>query len=213
MIESMRDSRRTPVVSAVAGAVLLAGTVGFAVLLPKLDDGAEAATAADRAPVELPDRIGDDLVAVDTGTLPQQLAASFGDIDTLKKQEAAITDGLDDVFGVPGTFRVYASQDGAALAQVTVLDKAPGLFTPDALPIDPSVIGATRAAAELVRADGAVCSVSWPAAVPEGQQVDPDVKPQGVRCQLGEGERTYELTTQGLGVDQTVTLLKDVATA
>lgn len=232
MIEPMRDNPRTTVVSAVAGVVLLGGVFAFTVLVPKLGDddevtyqgssqavpepmGATAtaspAPGSTSGPVDLPDKIGQKLVAVDLGSLPAALATQFGDLAALKKQEAAITDGLTDVFGVGGAFRVYAATDGSAIAQVTVLDKAPGLFAPDALPVDPEVIGVTRAPSELLKVDDAVCSVSWPAEVPKGQEVDPAVKPQGVRCQRGAGDRTFELTSQGLSVEETVSLLTAVS--
>ncbi|MFB9313183.1 hypothetical protein [Nocardioides plantarum] len=221
----MRDNPRTTVISAVAGVVLLAGVFAFTVLVPKLgDDDAEATyvgsaepasgpVATADGPVTLPDKIGDQLVAVDLGTLPADLAQRFGDLGALKKQEAAITDGLDDVFDAQGAFRVYAAADGSAIAQVTALDKAPGLFAPDALPVAPSAIGVTRAASELVKVDDAVCSVSWPAEVPKGTAVDPKVQPQGVRCQMGVGERTYELTSQGLTVKESVANLEALASA
>ena len=217
----MRDNPRTTVISAVSGVVLLAGVFAFTVLVPKIGDDAEQAAGADESsstqtaagPVELPDKIGAKLVAVDVGTLPPDLAQRFGDLDALKKQEAAIADGLDDVFAAPGAFRVYAASDGSAVAQVTALDRAPGLFAPDALPVDPSAIGVTRAPSELVKVDDAVCSVSWPAEVPEGTAVDPKVEPQGVRCQMGAGDRTYELSSQGLTVEETVSSLEAVASA
>jgi hypothetical protein len=215
----MRENSRTTVVSAVLGVVLLAVVFAFAVLVPKLSDddgggpehsdagvaeptGGSTGTAG--GPVELPDKLGKTLVAVDLGTLPADLAQRIGDLGDLKKQQAAIVKGLDSTFGAPGAYRIYAAPDGSALAQVIVLDKAPGLFAPDALPVDPGTLGVTRAAAELVKVRDAVCSVSWPAEVPKGTAVDPQVKPQGVRCQLGAGDRTYEITSQGLTVDETV---------
>ena len=79
--------------------------------------------------------------------------------------------------------------------------------------VDPSAIGVTRAPSELVKVDDAVCSVSWPAEVPEGTAVDPKVEPQGVRCQMGAGDRTYELSSQGLTVEETVSSLEAVASA
>lgn len=219
----MRDNPRTTLVSALLGVVLLGGVFVFTVLVPELGDDAEPAAAErgasasapdDLAPVALPDELSGGLTAVDLGTLPAELAAQFGDLESLKDQETSITEGLARVFGVPGAFRVYAAADASAVAQVTVLDKAPGLFAPDALPIDPALVDVARPPSELVSVDGATCSVNWGEAVPAGQPVDPATQPQAVRCQLGgqDDQRTYELTAQGLSVDDTVAVLKDLAT-
>jgi hypothetical protein len=217
MIQPMRDNPRTTVVSVLLGVVLLGGVFAFTVLVPKIGDqdaaSAESSATADPLPpVVLPDELAGGLEAVDLGTLPAELAQKFGDVDALKKQEDSIAEGLDRVFGVPGSFRVYAAADGSAVAQVTVLDKAPGLFTPDALPIDPKVINVARAPSDLVDVDGATCSINWGEAVPAGTAIDPAAMPQGVRCQLGQDDRrTYELTSQGLSVDDSVAILKKLA--
>lgn len=211
----MRDDPRTTALSAAAGVVLLGGLFAFTVLVPEIGDEPEHSyetssepldgpMESQSGPIELPDQLDGDLVAVDLGTLPADLAQRFGEVEAVREQEAAVVTGLSDVFQVPAAFRVYAATDGSALAQITVLDRAPGLFAPDALPVDPAAIGLTRAASELVRVGDAVCSVSWAEQVPAGQPIDPAVEPQGVRCQLGVGERTFEITAQGLTVDETV---------
>lgn len=220
MIEPMRDNPRTTVVSALLGVVLLGGVFVFTVLVPELGDDPASSPSSDEpsagaGPVDLPDALPGDLEAIDLGTLPTQLAQSFPPADDLREQEASIADGFQDVFGVPGAFRLYAATDGTALAQVTVLDRAPGLFAPDTPPIDPAVLGLARASSELVKVDDAVCSISYGdgSEVPAGQPVDPAQAPQAVRCQLGAGERTYEATTQGLTADETVELLHGLADA
>ena len=216
----MRDNPRTPVLSAIAGLVLLGGMVAFTVVVPRLgDESGSATTPASGAsagdPIDLPDELPGGLTAIDLGTLPDDLASNFPAADDLRKQEASIADGLQEVFDAPGAFRLYATSDASALAQVTVLDKAPGLFAPDTPPIDPAVLGVTRASSELVAVDGAVCSISYGEGsdVPAGQQVDPAQQPQTVRCQLGAGERTYEGTTRGLTAAATVDLLQGLADA
>lgn len=217
----MRDNPRTTVVSAVLGVVLLGGLFVFTVVVPELTEDAESsesgssenAGTTDGSAIELPDRLSGGFVAADLGTLPPDLAEQLGDIEALIDQEDSIAEGLGDVFGAPGDFRVYAVEDGSALAQVTVLDRAPGLFTPDALPIDPAVLGVARPASELVEVDGAVCAITWGQEVPEGQPVDETQPPQAVRCQLGDEDRTYELTSQGLLVDEAVAVLRDLAEA
>lgn len=215
MIETMRDNPRIFYASALAGAVMLGGVVAFSVVLPEGGEDAAAGTSAEggssASPIELPDELEGGLVAVDLGTLPEELSQTLGDTSDLTRQEEAISQGLQDTFGVPGAFRVYAAEDASAIAQVTALDKAPGLFTPDALPIDPGVLGVARAQSELVRIDGAVCSLDWGAEVPEGQPIDPAAAPRAIRCQLGDGDRTYELTAQGLTPDAGVAVLQDLA--
>ncbi|MCW2817003.1 MAG: hypothetical protein JWN84_4458 [Nocardioides sp.] len=166
----------------------------------------------DNGALELPDELTGGLVAVDLGTLPAELTEGFGDVARLAEQEASIAEGLEETFGVPGAFRVYAAEDGSALAQVTALDRAPGLFTPDALPIDPGVLGVERAQAELVKVDDAVCSLDWGAEVAAGQPV-PETPPRAIRCQLGDGDRTYELTAQGLSPDDGAAVLQGLADA
>ncbi len=212
----MRDNPRTPLLSALAGAVLLGGLVTFVLVLP---DGEPEATSSETSlpgegngSLELPDELEGGLVAVDLGTLPAELTEGFGDVARLAEQEESIGDGLEETFGVPGAFRVYAAEDGSALAQVTALDRAPGLFTPDALPIDPGVLGVERAQAELVKVDDAVCSLDWGAEVAAGQPVPAD-PPRAIRCQLGDGERTYELTAQGLTPDEGAAVLQGLADA
>ncbi len=212
----MRDNPRTPLLSALAGAVLLGGLVTFVLVLP---DGEPEATSFETSlPGEgngslvLPDELEGGLVAVDLGTLPAELTEGFGDVARLAEQEESIGDGLEETVGVPGAFRVYAAEDGSALAQVTALDRAPGLFTPDALPIDPGVLGVERAQAELVKVDDAVCSLDWGAEVAAGQPVPAD-PPRAIRCQLGDGERTYELTAQGLTPDEGAAVLQGLADA
>ncbi|WP_148613648.1 hypothetical protein [Nocardioides rubriscoriae] len=223
----MRDNPRTTVVSALLGVVLLGGVVVFTVLVPKLGDDPQSSSgsssesstggagATPAGPIDLPDELPGMLVAADLGTLPPQLAQSFPAAADLMKQEDSIAEGLQKVFGVPGAFRLYAATDASAVAQLTVLDRAPGLFTPDTPPIDPAVIGLARASSELVKVDDAVCSVNYGdnSQVPAGQPIDPAQQPQAVRCQLGAGERTYEATTQGLTVDATVELLHGLADA
>ncbi|MDO9457356.1 hypothetical protein [Nocardioides sp.] len=215
----MRDNPKATVINVVLGVVLLGGLFVFTVVVPDLGDDpepaagtpSESASAPAQGPIDLPDKLSSGLVAVDLGNLPDQLAQQFGDLEALKKQEGSIADGLEQVFGVPGAFRVYAAEDGSAIAQMTALDKAPGLFTPDALPIDPEVLGVARAASELVEVEGATCSLNWGEEVPAGQAIDPAQDPQAIRCQLGAGERTYELTAQGLPLVDAVGVLKDLA--
>lgn len=212
----MRDNPRTTVVSAVLGVVLLGGVFGFAVVLPELIDEPQAEPTSgesDLAPVELPDELPPGFVAIDLGTLPETVTGADFDVQDVVTQQDSISEGLEETFGVPGKIRYYAAEDGMSGASVTVLDKAPGLFLVNSVPVDPAVVGLARLPSELVKVDDAVCELSWGenGAVPEGQPVDTTQVPAAVRCQIGEGERTYEVTGQGITLDATVAIAQDLA--
>ncbi len=218
MIEAMSVSSRSPVAAAVLGLVLLSGLVAFATL-PK--DDAEPAEPAGSATeetavepsenLELPDRLGDDLVAIDTGDLPGAIKAKLGDLDAMADQEASVDERLRSVYDSPADFRYYMPEDGSALLAVTALDRAPGLFLPDLPPVEPGLVGLARTSSELVEVDDAVCAVGWGQSVPQGQAADPDAVPQTLRCQRGAGERTYEVSSQGYTVDQAAAVLAALA--
>lgn len=217
MIEAMSESSRTTLVGVLVGLVLLGAVVAFAVVLPEQADGTEAEEAGSPAPatgsVDLPDELPGGLVAVDTGTLPEAVAAQF-EIDTLREQEASVEEGLAEVFGVPAAFRIYldpAAPPGTPLIQLTALAKPPGLYTPDTLPVDPALLNLERASIELVRVGDGVCSITWGQDVPEGQPIDPDQTPQALSCQLGADGRTYEIRAQGITPEDAVDLLGEVA--
>lgn len=210
----MRESTRTTLVATVVGLLLLGAVVAFAVALPEGDAESaseETGAPAAPAPLELPDELSDGLVAVDTGDLPAELAAQFGDLDELRAREESVGEGLESLYGVPGEFRLYAAVDGSTLVSVTVLDREPGLFVPETPPIDPGLLGVERASVELVPVGDAVCSVAWGEDVPEGQPVDPTQPPQNTRCQLGVDGRTFEITAPGLPPEEVVALLDEVA--
>lgn len=204
-------------ISAVAGVALLGGLVAFAVLLPEREEDAAPAEptgvtsegSGSTGSIELPDELSGGLQAIDLGTLPSELAQQFGDPEQLVAQQDSISAGLEEIYDAAGAFRIYASVEGPSLVQVTVLDKAPGLFV-EALPVDAEVLGVARPSSELVRVDDAVCSIAWGEDVPTGQPVDPDAAPQAVRCQLDAGGRTIEISTQGLSVEATTGLLDEL---
>ncbi|MEO9324394.1 hypothetical protein ABFT23_12945 [Nocardioides sp. C4-1] len=213
----MRDNPRLPLVSAALGLVLLGGVVGFAVVLPDLVDEPQATSAesgaSDLGPIELPDELPGGFVAVDLGTLPEEVTGAGFDVQDVVTQQDSIDEGLEKTFGVPGKIRYYAAEDGSSGASITALDKAPGLFLVNAVPVDPAVVGLERLPSELVNVDGAVCEVAWGQPVAEGQPVDPTQTPGAVRCQIGEGERTYEVTGQGITLDATVAIAKSLVSS
>ena len=223
MIEPMPDTPRSPVsstlVSALVGVLLLGAVFVFTVVVPKIGDDeaaasgettAEAEQAPALEPVALPDALPPNLVAVDSGALPAAVGAQFGDVSGLREQEDSIGAGLESLFGDTGAFRLYAADDGSALVSITVLDRAPGLYVPEAPPVDPATLGLERSAVEMVEADGAVCSLNWGEEVPAGQPIDPAALPGAIRCQRGEGERTFEISAQGITLDATIAVLDAV---
>lgn len=208
----MRDSGRPTLIGAVLGVLLLGAVVAFAVLVPELSDDAEpmgAETTTEPAalePVELPDTLPLGLLAVDSGELGPDVP-----IEGLAEQEASAVEQLESLFGDAAAFRVYATPARDVIAQLVVLDRAPGLFTPETIPLDPALSGNERDAVEMVNVDGTVCSVNYGAPVAAGQPIDPTAVPVSVRCQLGAGERTYDISAQGVTVDQTLEVLQAAA--
>ncbi|WP_137292333.1 hypothetical protein [Nocardioides dongxiaopingii] len=208
----MSASSRSTLLAAVVGLLLLGGLVVFATSLP---DGDAASSDQDAAagPIDLPDELPGGLLALDGDDLPEELTAQLTDLDQLQGQEDSAGARLTEVFGVPSAFRIYAAVDQSSVAQVTAVDKAPGVFLPDFPPIDPELIELTRPAVELVDAGDALCVVTWGQAVPAGQEVDETAPPQSLRCQQGAGERTYEIFGQGMTVDAAVEALDALVSA
>jgi len=206
--------RRGALAGLVAGVLLLVVVVAFAVVLPRIDAAPEssddAAADAPSGSVELPDALPDGLVAQDSGRLPTPPGADAAQFqEQLRDFQANAVDGFTDLFGVGAAFRVYASEDGAKQALVTVLDTPPGLFAPDGPPVDPELAGVARPATQLVSAGGAVCALNWGQPVPEGQPV-PDGDPLLTRCQLGSGGRTFEMAGSGMAVEEIVSTLRTI---
>ncbi|WP_134765485.1 hypothetical protein [Nocardioides sp. 1609] len=207
----MSASSRSTLAAAVVGLLLLGGLVAFATSLPE-GDAAPSEPEAAAGPIDLPDELPGGLLALDGDDLPEELSAQLTDLDQLRGQEDSAGARLTEVYGVPAAFRIYAAVDQSAVAQVTAVDKAPGVFLPDFPPIDPELIDLARPAVELVDAGDALCVVTWGEAVPAGQQVDDAAAPQSLRCQQGVGERTYEIFGQGMSVDAAVEALAALVT-
>lgn len=211
---------RPGLVGAGLGVVLLALMVVFAVVLPEVDDAAaagEGGTSAGAAPaagsVELPPRLGEDLIAVDSGRLPDQLSRLIGDVDRLTAVQDSARAGFEELFEAAAAFRIYGNQDASTVVAVTALAKPAGLFAPQGAPVDAEVQGVARPAIELVEVDGGVCSLNWGRPVPRGQQVDESQPPQTVYCQLGSQGRTFTLTGSGMTAQRAMSLLQEVARA
>lgn len=185
------------------GAVVLGLLVVLAVALPK----AQGATGA----VDLPRTLPGGWLATDAleaDDFPEGLQA---DPDTVIASQVAsrafAEESYDGVYEDPTAYRVYTSEDFQALAVVTVFGAGGGSFGATETIVDPESNGLDRGTVELVRHDDAVCVVTYQAA-PAGQDAG---DPSGVACQQPAGERTVQLTTQGVALDEVYELLADVA--
>ena len=106
--------------------------------------------------------------------------------------------------------RGYARADGSAQATITVLDRAPGLFDPHGPPLDPKMYDLERMVYELKRVGDAVCDLFWQQSVPEGGKIDGSLAPASMQCQLGDGDRTFELFASGLTLEEGVDVLESL---
>ena len=199
------SDRKAQVAGVVTGVVLLGAVAAFGIALPKAtgEDDAEATR------IELPETLPHGLVAEDVpddegGAEGQEYADRVAEI-----QESAV-DGLEDIFDAPAAIRGYASDDGAVQATVTVLDRPPGLFDPHGPPIDPELLQLERSIYELRRVGDAVCDLYWQQVVPEGQPIDDKAGPAAVQCQLGDGDRTFEIFGSGLSAEEAVEILESL---
>ncbi len=199
------SDRSAQIAGVVTGVVLLGAVAAFGIALPK----ATGEDEPDAAEIVLPDKLPHGLVAEDVpdeagGPEAQDYADRVAEI-----QKSAI-DGLEEIYDDAAAIRGYASDDGSAQATVTVLDRAPGLFDPHGPPIDPELLQLERSIYELRRVGDAVCDLYWQQVVPEGQPVDDSADPAAIQCQLGDGDRTFEIFGSGLSIDEAVEILESL---
>jgi hypothetical protein len=193
------SDRSAQVAGVLTGVVLLGAVAAFGIALPKVTDD-EAGEAEE---IVLPDELPHGLVAQDQvgGEMADRYAAA----------QKSGTEGLEEIYGDPAAIRAYAGEGGAVQVTITVLGRAPGLFDPHGPPIDPALLEVERSVYELRRVGEAVCDLYWQQSVPEGQPVDESVDPAAVQCQLGDGDRTFELFGSGLSAEEAVEVLEAVA--
>ncbi|MGA8255964.1 MAG: hypothetical protein WB767_05245 [Nocardioides sp.] len=211
-MSNQTSSARPAVLGALSGALLLAVVVGFAVGVPELKDGETGEASGSLEAVELPDVLPGGLIANDSGRLPTDLVPADITEQIVQVQESAAAQ-LGDLYDAPAALRGYSSLDGTTGGYLIVLDQAPGLFAPEGPPIDAEVNGFARAPYELIAVDGAICDISWGSPVELGQPVDEEQVPGSVRCQLGDGGRTWEINVSGLTADAAVEILHSLADA
>jgi hypothetical protein len=189
--------------SAALAGVLVAGLVGFSVL-----PGSGEPADTDQAPVVLPDEMAG-LTALDSGDLPQAVVEQLSDPESLAAAQTEAAERVGEVFDAPAAFRIYSDDRAQRLAIVTVLDKAPGLFVPDGPPVAADVAAPSYTVLAVGRA---VCAVYYDA----GLDAQPTSEPEQTavsrsHCQLGAGDRTYDMDAQGLGPDAVVDALTGLA--
>lgn len=192
------SERQAPLIGVLLGLVLLGAVAAFAIALPK----ATGDEATDVVEVTLPDTLPHGLVAEDQ--------TEGVDVERYAAIQESAAEGLEALYDAPAAVRAYTGEDGAQ-ATVTVLDRAPGLFAPHGPPIDPELLGVERSFYELREVGDAVCNLIWQQPVQEGAPVDEAADPNGVMCQLGKGDRTFEFVGSGLSAEAAVEVLESLA--
>lgn len=202
---------RSTVVGAALGAVLLGLLVAFSVALP--ESAESSASAPDDAAITLPESLPGEWTAVDV-LVPD--SGTPEDAEKFAEQQQAAVTYVNDVLGevypdYPTAFRAYANDDLSSFVTLTVFAAPGGAFAPNGF-TSAERAGLAKAPLELLRVDGAVCQVNW-RAVADTEEFPADERPLGTSCQLDEGGRTFQLSTQGMSVEETAALLHQAAAA
>ncbi|QYJ03797.1 hypothetical protein KUV85_15935 [Nocardioides panacisoli] len=195
----------SPVLALVAGLVLLAGMVGFAVGLPAVaDDEAGGSVPAD----PFPDRVlGGDLVVYDgLEQLPEGAQVTPEQItEQLDEQNEYAADKLGEVFETDVAVTTYLATDLSAQAEASISAGEPGTFRLG-LPVDPDEPHGGPWY-DVVRQGETACYVAWSS---DDQAAAADAVPSAVHCQRGDDGATYEIRAAGLSVDDTVGVLDEI---
>ena len=185
------------------GVIALALLVALGVFLPKIDDGGDASSGSSESSVVLPDELPGGLVAIDSADLPEALSSQIAPREQVLAGQKASSEQVSSLFGTGAQLRVYATPDAQSLATVIVVDETPGPFLPDG---PPAVEGAAAAAYDLVPVGDGVCAQYFTSPTDaQGQPVEGGQPVLGrSHCQVGSGDSTIDVTTQGLD-EQAVT--------
>jgi hypothetical protein len=191
----MRQHRAT-IAAITAGVLVLASIAAFAIALPQLvGEGSAAAPVAESLPDELLDG---KLVSADqidpnlTGTIDARI--DYGQ------------DKLSEVYDADVAVQIYASQDLASQAEVTVIDVPAGALKPG-LPQDPDTVSGQGAWYDLQQYGEVTCFVVWP---PEAELEMRRGLPVAVQCQRGTDDRTYDIDSAGLSPEEAAAALDEV---
>ncbi len=192
------------IVGLTLGAIVLGLLVVLAVVLPKAQ--------GDTGSADLPETLPGGWTAADALDPDDVPEAAGADAEELVErqvdQRKYVEDTYAEVYDEAPAFRVYTDEELRQVALVTVFETGPGSFAPPQGLVDPEVAGLERAPVELVREGDALCAVSYQA-VAAGEDSG---EPQTITCQQPSGSRTVQLTTQGVSVDDTFTLLDEIST-
>ena len=178
----------------VLGVVLLGVIVLLTVGLPRWTGGGES---------DLPAELPGGWTATDALD-PDDLPESAGEQDAEYVEES-----YAEVYDEPPVFRTYTDDSFQRFALVTVFEGGRGCFAPPQGVVDPEAVGLERAPIELVHRGDSLCAVDYQA-VATGEGTEETEQPQSITCQRTSGERTVQLATQGVTVDDTFALLEDI---
>ncbi|MDX6374250.1 MAG: hypothetical protein QOD98_3238 [Nocardioidaceae bacterium] len=176
----------------------------FAVLLPKVTEPDAAG---------LPDSLPGGWVAVDLATPPGGTTGSAGSTSTDSQQKATeyVRQIYDGVYDEPVAFRAYTDKTFSSFVVVTVFTSDGGAFGPANGLADPKALQLKRASTELVRRGDVVCVANYQPVGADENDTGQSAFPLGVSCQLPADGRTIQLASNGLGIDDTVDLVLEVA--
>ena len=188
----------------VLGVVMLGLIVLLTVGLPRWTGGGEA-----ELPAELPGGwTATD--ALDPDDLPESAGEQAAEyVDRQVQQREYVEETYAEVYDEPPAFRTYTDESFQRFALVTVFEGGGGSFAPPQGVVDPEVVGLERAPIELVHRGDSLCAVDYQA-VATGEGTEETEQPQSITCQRTSGERTVQLATQGVTVDDTFALLEDI---
>jgi hypothetical protein len=200
---------RSTVIGAVSGVLLLVGVFGFAVGLPEVTgDTAEASESAHAALPELPDRLAEGLVALDSDP-----AATGQSAEAMVERDRAAAERLGELYGTDALVRSYLRNDQTdpASLSLTVVPGEAGVFVPGGPPYDPELAGYARGNYELLSIGDAQCAVTWEQVVPMGAEPDPAAVPLVAQCQVEVDGVVYNAAAQRLTAEQVASILEDVS--
>ncbi|NHC23934.1 hypothetical protein G6553_12215 [Nocardioides sp. IC4_145] len=197
-------SAKTSVLGLVAGVVVLALLVVFAVLLPKAVDGSAGA----EEPIGLPDTLPGGYTASDLeeAFAEQYDAEQAGVVADRESASREHTDEvLADVYDYAAETRVYASEDLSTAVSVQAFRAAGGAFAPERISEDDAAASG-GASQELVREGDAVCIVQRAAVDPAAGAPQGDT-PSYVSCQRSEDDLTVQAAAGAMTPEDLVALV------
>ncbi|MDN4159788.1 hypothetical protein [Nocardioides abyssi] len=197
------SSAKTTVLGLLAGLVVLALLVVFAVLLPRATDGAGAEES-----LGLPDTLPGGYTAADlekafTEQYDADQAKTVADRESAAREHA--DEVLGDVYEYAVETRVYASEDLSTAVSVQAFRAPGGAFAPERISEDGAAASGV-ATQELVREGDAVCIVQRAAADPAAGAPQGDT-PSYVSCQRSEDDLTVQAAAGAMSAEDLVAIV------